>query len=246
MRDINKALEEHKQRVLDAGYREDQIFGIFLYGSQNYGTALENSDVDTKCVLIPDLWNLMFNPIKTKELKLENDEHCEVMDIIHLLNNFKKQNINFLEILFTDYYWINPDFMTLWKILKYCREDIATYDMNKAVQSICGQAIHTLKQNPLDGKKVSNGMRLKYFLENYLDGKDYLDCIKPKDKYLYDIRMFKKQKELSTDKYAKELILFFEQIKTIIVNVEKKESTINTIECAIISTVRRRERRNYF
>lgn len=55
MRNIEEALQEHKQAVLAAGYTEKQILGIFVYGSQNYGTATENSDVDTKAVIIPTM-----------------------------------------------------------------------------------------------------------------------------------------------------------------------------------------------
>ena len=42
MRNINEALHEHLPEVLKI-YPEDQILGIFLYGSQNYKMDLENS-----------------------------------------------------------------------------------------------------------------------------------------------------------------------------------------------------------
>ena len=58
MRDVKKAIQEHKQVVLDAGYPEKQIFGVFLYGSQNYGLDTENSDVDTKAIIIPTIEDL--------------------------------------------------------------------------------------------------------------------------------------------------------------------------------------------
>ena len=57
-RDIEQALQEHKQVILDAGFNENQILGVFLYGSQNYGLATKNSDVDTKVILIPTLEDL--------------------------------------------------------------------------------------------------------------------------------------------------------------------------------------------
>lgn len=217
MRNIEQALQEHKERVLEAGYEEKQILGIFLYGSQNYGTALENSDVDTKCVLVPTLTEVMFDEIQTKELRLYNDEHCEVMDICHLIYNLKKQNINFVEVLFTEYKWINPEYQMLWNIFfanKKTREEISHYDMNKCLQSICGQAIHTLKQNPLDGKKCSNGRRLQYFLTYYLNGDEYKTCIKPNQKVIDEI-LSMKTSTMEDDTYAKKLITWFEQIRTL-------------------------------
>ena len=74
MRDIQEALQQHKQVVLDAGYAEDQIIGVFLYGSQNYGLATENSDVDTKVIIIPTLEDLCLKKAGfVKEYKY-NDE----------------------------------------------------------------------------------------------------------------------------------------------------------------------------
>lgn len=217
MRNIEIALQEHKERVLEAGYTEDQILGIFVYGSQNYGLALENSDVDTKCILVPDITEALFGKIKTKELRLYNDEHCEVMDIVHLISNFKKQNINFVEILFTNYKWINPKYEFLWNLFfanDKTKEEISHYDMNKCLQSICGQAISTLKRDPLNGKKCGNGCRLKYFLTAYLDGKKYKDCIVPDFNTSNEILEMKTQ-TLQDSSYAEELVKWFETIKTL-------------------------------
>ena len=144
MRDIQEALQQHKQVVLDAGYAEDQIIGVFLYGSQNYELATEKSDVDTKVVIIPTLEDLCSKKADfVKEYKY-NDEKVIVMDLIHLVENFKKQNINYVEILFTDYSWINPKNQWLWDNLLLMREHIASYDKNKAIQSMGHQALHTL------------------------------------------------------------------------------------------------------
>ena len=71
MRDIKKAIQEHKQVVLNAGYPEKQIFGIFLYGSQNYGLDTENSDVDTKAIIIPTIEDLCQKKVDfVKNMKL--------------------------------------------------------------------------------------------------------------------------------------------------------------------------------
>ena len=101
MRNIQQALEEHKTAVLKK-YPKDKLLGVFLYGSQNYGTSTENSDVDTKAILIPSFGDLILREPVSKEIHLANNEHCEVKDIRELVKMFKKQNINFLEILYTD------------------------------------------------------------------------------------------------------------------------------------------------
>lgn len=214
MRDIKQALQEHYDAVA-ARYPERQILGVFLYGSQNYGTATELSDVDTKAILIPTFVNLVLDKPVSVQLNLPNNEHCEVKDIREMVDMFKKQNINFVEILFTDYFILNPFYEELWNeyFIKY-RDDIAHFDRNKTIQSICGQAIHTLKQDPTDGKKVSNAYRLYYFLSNYLDGKPYRQCIQQEGEVLKTMLRLKNQKKVKRGN-AECLIAAFEQIREI-------------------------------
>jgi predicted nucleotidyltransferase len=183
MRSWKEALKEHKQVLEQAGYKEENILGVFCYGSQNYGISTEHSDWDTKAIIIPSYSDLIFKPATSKELHLPNGEHCEVKDIREFVKNLYKQNINFVEILFTDYFVLNETFKDIWEetFMQY-KEDIARYDVNKAILSMSHQAYHTLKQaengaNPC--KKLANVARLIYFLQRYLRGEDYLDCLRP-------------------------------------------------------------------
>ena len=132
MRNIKQALQEHKQVVIDAGFSEKQILGVLLYGSQNYGLATESSDVDTKVILIPTIDDLCSKKAGfVKEYQTNNNEKVVIMDLIHYFDNLKKQNINYVETLFTEYRWINPDHVWLWGALQSMREVIAYYDVNK-------------------------------------------------------------------------------------------------------------------
>ena len=76
MRDIDKAIKEHLEAVLEEGYNESQILGIFLYGSQNYGINTSSSDVDTKCIVLPSLEEICLNKEpKSYTHVRENNEH---------------------------------------------------------------------------------------------------------------------------------------------------------------------------
>lgn len=177
MRNTMDAIKKHKERVLQ-DYAESQLLGIFVYGSQNYGISTEKSDVDTKAIIIPTMRDLVLGKPVSREIHMDNDEHCEVKDIREIVKMFSKQNINFIEILFTDYCWINPKYNRIWR--KYFvanAEQIAHMHPRYTIMSICGQAIHTLKQNPTDGKKFANGLRLYHFLKNYLSGVPYSSAI---------------------------------------------------------------------
>ena len=177
MRTIIDAIREHKERILQ-DYAESQLLGIFLYGSQNYGISTEKSDVDTNAIIIPTVKDLCLGKPVSREIQLDNGEYCKIKDIREMARMFAKQNINFIEILFTDYCWINPKYNHIWR--EYFinnREEIAHMHERYTIMSICGQAIHTLKQNKTDGKKFANGLRLYHFLKNYLERVPYSSAI---------------------------------------------------------------------
>ena len=247
MRDLQKAIQEHKNKVLEL-YPEHQILGIFVYGSQNYNIATENSDVDTKAIIVPTLYNLAINPINVNVIKFENGEQCVVMDVRHLVANFRKQNINFVEILFTPYCWINPDYKVTWQIFFQLEaEHIATYNPQYCLKSICGQAIRTLKQDKNDAKKYANGLRLRYFLTNYFD-KDinsYKDCIwLNEESFLPDYCIYlKTEKPFIETSKTDELIEWFKQMQTLEVFVDKKimNEIDNTMNRGILHLIKKCE-----
>lgn len=105
---IMKRMQEHLEELEKRNYK---VVGIFLQGSQNYDLDYEGSDIDTKAIVLPTFEQIVFNtkPVSTT-LILENDEHIDVKDIRIMFSCFKKQNINFLEILFTDYFILNKDY----------------------------------------------------------------------------------------------------------------------------------------
>lgn len=178
------AIEKHKQALLNWGFKEENILGIFVYGSQNYNLDTSTSDWDTKAIIIPTIDEVLFNQPVSREISISRDndewEHCEVKDIREFVKMFEKQNINFIEILFTEYKWVNPKFQKLWEeYFVNNREEISRYDMNQTIKSIVGQTKHTIKQqNSTNGKKIANGYRLLRFLDKYVSGNcNYIDCI---------------------------------------------------------------------
>ena len=86
------------------------MVGVFLQGSQNYNLQYEDSDIDTKAIILPKFNDFVLNnkPVSTT-LILESNEHIDLKDIRLMFECFKKQNINFIEILFTEYYILNPN-----------------------------------------------------------------------------------------------------------------------------------------
>jgi hypothetical protein len=125
---------------------------------------------------------------------MENGAHLELKDIREMCKMWKKQNINFIEILFTDYYMINPKYFTIFnKYFLENREKIARYSEKKTIISMGGQTLSYTKGNNPTGKYIANFYRLVEFLNSYMEGKSYKECIKISDKYREELLFLKQQ-----------------------------------------------------
>ena len=230
-----------------AHYGRENVLGVFLYGSQNYECDNEGADVDTKCILLPDLYRLAIHPYQTTHLHIPREEGqdpevCECMTIQHMVHNWKKQNPNFLEIMFTHFYVINPEYEDLWwNYLDTYREHIARYDVRQGIMSVAHQAINTIKQGPHDGKKIGNGYRLMHLLCMYEAGEPYKECLVPTP----DCEMIRRLKagRLPVQVLDAEILTSF--FESMIAKYEDKEISVNkaiaiSLENFIMDLLRRR------
>lgn len=189
----NKLLDHFKEatEIIDS----NRIVGIFVQGSQNYGVDTENSDVDTKLIVTPSLDDLVYNrsPKSYTHIR-KNNEHIDIKDIRLYMDCFKKQNINFIEILFTDYKIINSEYYSDWNILVANREKIARmnkYLSFKAFQGTAGNKYAALKHPypskidvlntyGYDPKQLHHLLRMEQFLLRFMAGENYKDILKVK------------------------------------------------------------------
>lgn len=218
MTEIWQRLEKHYSAAV-AYYGEDSVFGVFHYGSWNYGTNLAESDVDTKCILVPNIRHLALKPFAVNHLHID-EEVCECMSIMHMVENWKKQNINFVEIMFTPYFKLNPMYFDFWseqddgKFAPYAldlekSERVARYDVQKAVLSMSHQAINTLKRNPTDPKAIMNGVRMAASLFKLTTTKNsYINVMKA-DRKTANIRT---GETILPEGYVDGLIMLFESM----------------------------------
>ena len=190
---IMKRVQDHYDEALQY-FPEEQIVGVFLQGSQNYELDYEGSDVDTKLIVVPSFKDICLNrkSISTTHIRA-NDEHTDWKDIRLYMETFRKQNLNFLEILFTDFYIINPMYKEQWDRLVAAREQIARMNPHRAVKSMKGIAmekyhamehrypakIDIIDKYGYDGKQVSHLDRVDDYLERYIAGEAYKDCLIP-------------------------------------------------------------------
>ena len=201
--DVKERLMEHLTEARQY-FAEDQIVAIFLQGSQNYGLDLPDSDVDTKLIVVPSFKDICLNrkPVSTTHVRA-NNEHIDWKDIRLYMETFHKQNLNFLEILFTDYYWINPMYEDQWMRLVQKREQIARMNPWRAVKSMKGIAmekyhameheypskIEVLKEYGYDPKQLHHLLRVEEYIGRYIAGESYEDCLRPRrPEYLLDVK----------------------------------------------------------
>lgn len=196
---IMNEVEEHYNTALQL-VNENNIVAVCLQGSQNYGLDYEDSDVDTKCITTPSFRDicLLRNPLSTTHVRL-NNSHVDLKDIRKYCECFRKQNLNSLEILFTDYKVMNPYYANQWNRLVAKREEIARMNPWRAVKSMKGIAMekyHAMKhpypskmdilaEHGYDGKQVSHLIRVADYLARYINGESYESCLYPSP-YLYD------------------------------------------------------------
>ena len=186
-------LREHYDESLKY-FKEEQIVGCFLQGSQNYQLDYEGSDIDTKLIVVPSFKDICLNkkPVSTTHVRA-NDEHTDWKDVRLYMETFRKQNLNFLEILFTDFYIINPMYAEQWNRLVQCREQIARMNPFRAVKSMKGIAmekyhameheypskVDVLAEWGYDPKQLHHLLRVEEYLSRYIDGDSYVSCLRP-------------------------------------------------------------------
>lgn len=186
-------VKEHYNEALTY-FPEDRIVGIFLQGSQNYGLATPQSDVDTKLIVTPTFKDIAMNrkPVSTTHIRA-NEEHIDFKDIRLYIQTFRKQNLNFLEILYTDFAIVNPIYEKQWNRLVESREAITHFNPYRSVQSMKGIAlekyhameheypskVEVLKKYGYDPKQLHHLVRVEDYLGRYINGESYESCLDP-------------------------------------------------------------------
>ena len=134
----------------------------------------------------------------------ENEEHIDFKDIRLYIQTFRKQNLNFLEILFTKYCIVNPIYKDEWDRLVDAREAIAHYAPVQAIKSMKGielEIYHSMEHHyparmawiekfSYDPKQLHHLIRVREYIERYIDGESYEDClISTQPEYLQRVKI---------------------------------------------------------
>lgn len=233
---MNRVLE-HYQDALTL-FDKNRIVCVSLHGSQNYGLDTPKSDVDTKLIVTSSFKDIALNKELISHTHVrDNNEHIDEKDIRLYLKTMEKQNLNFMEILFTSYSIVNPLYEKEWNRLIENREMITHYDKSRAVKSMYGVALNKYKslekvtparkeiveKYGYDPKQLCHLVRIEDFLYNYLRDVPYEQCLKTSypsyliqlKEGLYDLHKAKAEADLAF-KHIQEMCDTFLQEKSVI------------------------------
>ena len=181
-----------------------RIIGIFLRGSQNYGLANENSDVDSVVLVFPSKEDFIMNKQAINYTVDDGDNKIQVLDIRLFFHQLRKSSPNCLELMFTKYSHLNLDYSLFWENIVSKREEIAYLDKNRLMQSLRGFVCTNMKQfkNVADKqhKKGYQVLRIWEQICGIVNGKTYEESLQSK----FIVTKMLKNKEIPADDFVLE------------------------------------------
>lgn len=206
---IDKVLNGVVGMLKEMGY---EVVYVALYGSNNYLLDTPLSDLDFKAVIVPTLDDIVFGRrlvSTTHEFDIDGVQGLvDVKDIRAMCSSWRKQNVNFIELLFTKYYYVNPIYAEEIRALRNNAEYIAHLDEAKALSCMVGMAREkyaalfkpypsqkeVVEKYGYAAKQLHHIHRLHVLMKNYIEGMAYMDCLVPAEEertFLIDTKLYK-------------------------------------------------------
>lgn len=181
-------LRRHYQELVNRGY---EVVCVMLQGSQNYETDDEESDVDSKAIVLPKMKDIVAGtPPLSATIKFDNGEQVDVKDIRAMCQQLKKQNPSYLELLFTPYKIVSDKWRKDIKVL-FDNADAIAAPTQRLFSSILGMACEKeaaifksypstaarIKKYGFDGKQLHHCLRLMEMMRGLANNKKFGDCL---------------------------------------------------------------------
>ena len=152
---LRNRVKEHVALVANH-YTNHAVFYCGLYGSQNYGLNTDDSDVDTKCMVLPPFRDVVLGrKMVSTDLADPYGALCNVKDVRAMFDNFFKGNVNFVEVLYTEYFSVGADYLAEAKELRDHRDMVANRDPLRLMEMAAGMARqkYVAFDKPFESKK---------------------------------------------------------------------------------------------
>lgn len=189
---VMKRLQEHYDYLIDKGH---EVVFVAHQGSYNYDLDYEKSDIDSKAIILPNFsdFALAKTPLSYTYI-LDNEEHIDTKDIRVMCEMWQKENLSYIELLYTDFIIINPKYKEQVDYLRENRDKIVDINPDQFLRCIAGMSKEKVKAlcHPypsikdkidkwgFDGKQLSHCIRLNEFINRYTRGIPIANCFHSK------------------------------------------------------------------
>lgn len=190
---IFEKINKHYNYIKSLGY---EIVAIFAQGSMNYNLYIQDddykSDVDTKCIVLPTLDDLIKgNKMVSTKYELDG-EQIDVKDIRAMMEQWRKQNQSYLELLFSKYYIVNPIYKSFVDNILAMKEELSHLNEPQFIRSIYGMAkekvfalkkpypstVDKIEKYGYDPKQFASIIRLGHLANEFFNkNKSFLESI---------------------------------------------------------------------
>ena len=211
---------------------KEQIVGVFAVGSMNHGLDCKNSDVDSKCIVVPSYQSIVEcqAPYKLPNF-IEEQECVEIVDIRIFMQQIKEHSLTRVEVLFTPYHIINPKYQQLWQCIIDNREEIAYYNFAKILSSIHEQMCKYYQKMFTTTRRHMRARNQYGYVPKYLYQIMRLDefCQKLMANDKYETSLRSTQQELLTNIKLEKIVIAQEQA------IHKAKSIIQNMYNAVMT-----------
>ena len=168
-KEIMEAVQKHHEYMEQAMSDRATVLMTVLVGSQNYGIAHENSDIDTCSFVLPSIMQIATGKdyIST-EYEFE-DGKCMVKDIRTALNLLQKTSPNSVEWFCSNYNVYNTNFEKILKRYLQDRKNFLYCDIHNMGNACKGMSYQLKNRNMPIGKKYAHALRVLDMWLNYMD-----------------------------------------------------------------------------
>ena len=183
-----------------------RCFLITPVGSWNYNCADKYSDIDTKAIFVPSINDVIQNKCESYSYIFPNKEHIDFCDIRNYMKSLIKGNPQFLETLFTKWWYFNNEsYGEEIHTLIHMREVIARCNPNNTMRAFLGMAERNYKlcisrsEEDHLGKWVYQLVRIEECMDKYGQGRSFKECLTTsKREFLLSLK---------NNEYSKEVLL---------------------------------------
>lgn len=226
-------VNEHFNFAADS-YGLDNVWATMLYGSQNYGMATEDSDVDTKTMLFPTVRaTVLGEKTVSTDLVLPDSSLNGVKDYRDTFALYLRGNVRFLETLYSDYQVVNPKYQSFFDQLITNRELVANSLPRKLIHSAAGMAeqkfkaldhpypskVEVLAKYKYDPKQLHHLVRLYFFMMCFSSTLSFEQSLRPA-KTLHNMLLNLKTNPLPVEKAWHVANEYREKIKELVTSVD--------------------------